>query len=195
VLQFDSVKQFIVDDKLDPVLSKLKPIVDEETKILLGKLIDQIFTSIEFKYEGSPEVWNDNASNTSLRKNTSTDKSYSYEDKADNGMGDGDLIFTRFDRIPETNMSHHSAGGESYFPNQSLQSVLDKTWPSGFNFSIPSVHLAGTDRRVLASTVESLLTKNENLVFTTCCFFRDVLLQDYPPEVFVQESAICMVLF
>jgi len=65
--------------------------------------------------------------------------------------------------------------------------------PNSTNNGVPHVHLSGSDRRLLASTVESMLSKNESLVYMTTCFFRDILIHDYPPEVFVQESALSMV--
>ena len=59
---------------------------------------------------------------------------------------------------------------------------------------IKNVRLGPSDRRVLSSAVDSLNSKNESLVYMTCCFVRDVLLNDFPAEVFIQEVAVSLVI-
>ena len=80
-----------------------------------------------------------------------------------------------------------------YFANSSK--LKDEPWIKTVEFGIPAIRLETSDRRVLSSTVESLLSKNENLILITTSFMRDVLLNDFPPETFIQESALCMVSF
>lgn len=182
---------------MDSVLIRLKTYLDVENKALLDTIFQRMSTaSFEVLFEGSADIWEDNASNRSLlRKNTSTEKSFSFGDhQGYDKNGIDDILIRRLDdRNLDRNMSENSAAGDSYFPNQSLQSLLNKSLASGFHFTVPTVYLTGMDRRVLSSTVESILSKNEPLVLSTTCFFRDVLLHDYPPEVFIQESALCMV--
>ena len=60
-------------------------------------------------------------------------------------------------------------------------------------FGLPTFNIQATDRRVITSTTESILSKDELLVFLTTCFIRDVLLNDFPVEVFIQESGLSLV--
>jgi len=78
-----------------------------------------------------------------------------------------------------------------YFANTSKPK--DEPWIKTVSFGIPTIQLETSDRRVMSSTVESFLSKNENLILITTGFLRDVLLNDFPPETFVQESSLCMV--
>ena len=80
-----------------------------------------------------------------------------------------------------------------YFANTNR--AKDEPWLKSLDFGIPTVRLDTSDRRVLSSTIESLLSKNEALVMITTCFVRDVLLNDFPPETFVQESSLCSVIY
>lgn len=183
-----------MNKKLDSDLLRLQSVIDGKSRELLEELFVKMDTSsFAFHWKGSPEVWNDEASNRSLRKTTtSTDKSFSYDDRADDYGGTGDIM-RKIDTFDNT-MSSNSGKGDGLYSNPSASSV-GKHIGENLKFRIPHVQLTGTDRRILASTVESLLSKNDSLVLSTSCFFRDVLLRDFPPEVFIQESALCMVSF
>uniref|UniRef100_A0A3Q1GHK3 Rotatin n=1 Tax=Acanthochromis polyacanthus TaxID=80966 RepID=A0A3Q1GHK3_9TELE len=58
-------------------------------------------------------------------------------------------------------------------------------------FSVfPWLTLTNTDRHILSSNESSLGSSNPNLVRTTCELLRDVILQDFPAEIFLQRPSI-----
>uniref|UniRef100_A0AAQ5ZNA0 Rotatin N-terminal domain-containing protein n=1 Tax=Amphiprion ocellaris TaxID=80972 RepID=A0AAQ5ZNA0_AMPOC len=58
-------------------------------------------------------------------------------------------------------------------------------------FSVfPWLTLTNTDRHILSSNESSLGSSNHNLVRTTCELLRDVILQDFPAEIFLQRPSI-----
>ncbi|KAK7879371.1 hypothetical protein WMY93_030707 [Mugilogobius chulae] len=62
-------------------------------------------------------------------------------------------------------------------------------------FSVfPWLTLTNTDRHILSSNESSLRSNNLNLVRTTCELLRDVIMQDFPSEVFLQRPGIVKIL-
>ncbi|XP_033842210.1 rotatin [Periophthalmus magnuspinnatus] len=62
-------------------------------------------------------------------------------------------------------------------------------------FSVfPWLTLTNTDRHILSSNEGSLRSSNLNLVRTTCELLRDVIMQDFPLEVFLQRPGIVKIL-
>ncbi|XP_071341447.1 rotatin isoform X2 [Trachinotus anak] len=58
-------------------------------------------------------------------------------------------------------------------------------------FSVfPWLTLTNTDRHILSSNESSLRSNNPNLVRTTCHLLHDVIMQDFPPEIFLQRPSI-----
>uniref|UniRef100_A0A1A7XBW8 Rotatin n=2 Tax=Iconisemion striatum TaxID=60296 RepID=A0A1A7XBW8_9TELE len=58
-------------------------------------------------------------------------------------------------------------------------------------FSVfPWLTLTNTDRHILSSNESSLRSSNPNLVRTTCELLCDVILQDFPAEIFLQRPGI-----
>ncbi|XP_019132082.2 rotatin isoform X1 [Larimichthys crocea] len=58
-------------------------------------------------------------------------------------------------------------------------------------FSVfPWLTLTNTDRHILSSNESSLRSSNPNLVQTTCELLRDVIMQDFPAEIFLQRPSI-----
>ncbi|XP_071769043.2 rotatin [Centroberyx gerrardi] len=58
-------------------------------------------------------------------------------------------------------------------------------------FSVfPWLALTTTDRHILSSNESSLRSNNPNLVRTTCELLRDVIMQDFPAEIFLQRPSI-----
>uniref|UniRef100_A0A673ANH1 Rotatin n=1 Tax=Sphaeramia orbicularis TaxID=375764 RepID=A0A673ANH1_9TELE len=58
-------------------------------------------------------------------------------------------------------------------------------------FSVfPWLTLTNTDRHILSSNESSLRSSNTNLVRTTCELLRDVIMQDFPAEIFLQRPNI-----
>ncbi|XP_060949825.1 rotatin [Limanda limanda] len=58
-------------------------------------------------------------------------------------------------------------------------------------FSVfPWLTLTNTDRHILTSNESSLRSNNPNMVRTTCDLLCDVIMQDFPPEIFLQRPSI-----
>ncbi|CAG5895883.1 unnamed protein product [Menidia menidia] len=58
-------------------------------------------------------------------------------------------------------------------------------------FSVfPWLMLTNTDRHILSSNESSLGSSDANLVRTTCELLRDVIMQDFPAEIFLQRPGI-----
>uniref|UniRef100_A0A8C2ZKS9 Rotatin n=1 Tax=Cyclopterus lumpus TaxID=8103 RepID=A0A8C2ZKS9_CYCLU len=58
-------------------------------------------------------------------------------------------------------------------------------------FSVfPWLTLTNTDRHILSSNESSLRSSNPNLVRTTCELLCDVIMQDFPAEIFLQRPSI-----
>ncbi|XP_060717775.1 rotatin isoform X2 [Tachysurus vachellii] len=54
----------------------------------------------------------------------------------------------------------------------------------------PWLSLTATDRHILSSNDSSLRSDNPDLVRTTCELLRDVIMQDFPAEIFLQRPSI-----
>ncbi|XP_005355903.1 rotatin isoform X2 [Microtus ochrogaster] len=58
-------------------------------------------------------------------------------------------------------------------------------------FSVfPWLPLTTTDRHVLSSNESSLRSSNHNLIWNTCELLKDVIMQDFPAEIFLQRPKI-----
>ncbi|XP_030624643.1 rotatin [Chanos chanos] len=55
--------------------------------------------------------------------------------------------------------------------------------------AFPWLSLTNTDRHILSSNESSLSSNNPNLVQTTCELLRDVIMQDFPAEIFLQRPS------
>ncbi|XP_032078942.1 rotatin isoform X1 [Thamnophis elegans] len=56
--------------------------------------------------------------------------------------------------------------------------------------TFPWLSLTTTDRHVLSSSESSLRSKNSKLIWNTCELLRDVIMQDFPAEIFLQRPKI-----
>ncbi|KAJ8277701.1 hypothetical protein GJAV_G00078770 [Gymnothorax javanicus] len=61
--------------------------------------------------------------------------------------------------------------------------------------TFPWLTLTTTDRHILSSNESSLRSSNHNLVGTTCELLQDVIIQDFPAEIFLQRPSIVQSLF
>ncbi|XP_064189190.1 rotatin isoform X2 [Anguilla rostrata] len=61
--------------------------------------------------------------------------------------------------------------------------------------TFPWLTLTTTDRHILSSNESSLRSSNHNLVRTTCELLQDVIMQDFPAEIFLQRPSIVNNLF
>lgn len=90
---------------------------------------------------------------------------------------------------------------QSFFPTETKQRNLShdqmqQLSPSldgmkGVKFStFPWLILTPTDKHVLSSTNNSLCSPRQDVVITSCNFLSDVVLQDFPAEIFLQRPSI-----
>uniref|UniRef100_A0A8C3SPF1 Rotatin n=1 Tax=Chelydra serpentina TaxID=8475 RepID=A0A8C3SPF1_CHESE len=56
--------------------------------------------------------------------------------------------------------------------------------------TFPWLTLTTTDRHVLSSNESSLRSNNHSLIWSTCELLRDVIMQDFPAEIFLQRPKI-----
>ncbi|KAH0617849.1 hypothetical protein JD844_016493 [Phrynosoma platyrhinos] len=56
--------------------------------------------------------------------------------------------------------------------------------------TFPWLSLTTTDRHVLSSSESSLRSKNHRLIWNTCELLQDVIMQDFPVEIFLQRPKI-----
>ncbi|XP_060100048.1 rotatin isoform X2 [Heteronotia binoei] len=61
--------------------------------------------------------------------------------------------------------------------------------------SFPWIQLTTTDRHVLSSNESSLRSNNPKLIWSTCELLQDVIMQDFPGEIFLQRPKIVQNLF
>ncbi|NXC08519.1 RTTN protein, partial [Orthonyx spaldingii] len=60
--------------------------------------------------------------------------------------------------------------------------------------TFPWLTLTSTDRHVLSSNESSLRSNNQSLIWSTCELLQDVIMQDFPAEIFLQRPKIVLVL-
>uniref|UniRef100_A0A8C2IFV8 Rotatin n=1 Tax=Cyprinus carpio TaxID=7962 RepID=A0A8C2IFV8_CYPCA len=98
---------------------------------------------------------------------------------------------------PTTSYEPHSVPSLGYFqcskPKQTdapTPRVSFSTSVRCLKFSVfPWLSLNTTDRHILSSNESSLRSDNHNLVRTTCELLRDVIMQDFPAEIFLQRPS------
>ncbi|XP_071593170.1 rotatin isoform X4 [Heliangelus exortis] len=79
--------------------------------------------------------------------------------------------------------------GRSHLPQ--LEIPPKKTLVKCLKFStFPWLTLTSTDRHVLSSNESSLRSNNQSLIWSTCELLQDVIMQDFPAEIFLQRPKI-----
>uniref|UniRef100_A0A8C3LTS1 Rotatin n=1 Tax=Chrysolophus pictus TaxID=9089 RepID=A0A8C3LTS1_CHRPC len=72
-----------------------------------------------------------------------------------------------------------------------LEIPLKKTLAKCLKFStFPWLTLTSTDRHILSSNESSLRSSNQSLIWSTCELLQDVIMQDFPAEIFLQRPKI-----
>ncbi|KAF0028152.1 hypothetical protein F2P81_019239 [Scophthalmus maximus] len=86
---------------------------------------------------------------------------------------------------------HKIPGEVSYVPLRSSFCFTVHETVRCLKFSVfPWLTLTNTDRHILSSNESSLRSNNPNMVRTTCDLLCDVIMQDFPPEIFLQRPSI-----
>uniref|UniRef100_A0A8C3BM81 Rotatin n=1 Tax=Cairina moschata TaxID=8855 RepID=A0A8C3BM81_CAIMO len=72
-----------------------------------------------------------------------------------------------------------------------LEVPLKRTHAKWLKFStFPWLTLTSTDRHILSSNESSLRSSNQSLIWSTCELLQDVIMQDFPAEIFLQRPKI-----
>ncbi|XP_015710680.1 rotatin isoform X1 [Coturnix japonica] len=72
-----------------------------------------------------------------------------------------------------------------------LEIPLKRTFAKCLKFStFPWLTLTSTDRHILSSNESSLRSSNQSLIWSTCELLQDVIMQDFPAEIFLQRPKI-----
>uniref|UniRef100_A0A669P9G5 Rotatin n=1 Tax=Phasianus colchicus TaxID=9054 RepID=A0A669P9G5_PHACC len=72
-----------------------------------------------------------------------------------------------------------------------LEIPLKRTLAKCLKFStFPWLTLTSTDRHILSSNESSLRSSNQSLIWSTCELLQDVIMQDFPAEIFLQRPKI-----
>ncbi|NXV10917.1 RTTN protein, partial [Cepphus grylle] len=83
--------------------------------------------------------------------------------------------------------------GRSHLPQ--LEMPPKRTVVKCLKFStFPWLTLTSTDRHILSSNESSLRSNNQSLIWSTCELLQDVIMQDFPAEIFLQRPKILPVL-
>ncbi|KAF1454692.1 Rotatin, partial [Spheniscus demersus] len=79
--------------------------------------------------------------------------------------------------------------GKSHLPQSEIPPK--RTVVKCLKFStFPWLTLTSTDRHVLSSNESSLRSNNQSLIWSTCELLQDVIMQDFPAEIFLQRPKI-----
>ncbi|XP_054893748.1 rotatin isoform X2 [Poeciliopsis prolifica] len=92
------------------------------------------------------------------------------------------------DNVPKMGYFHKSMHYNTNVPPQKM-AVRESVRCLKF-FVFPWLTLTNTDRHILSSNESSLGSSNPNMVRTTCELLCDVILQDFPAEIFLQRPGI-----
>ncbi|CAG7817893.1 unnamed protein product [Allacma fusca] len=189
--QHDDFRKLFIGNHLDTLLSKRRLEFGGEIRSSINRLLDRV-GSFYIHCEGpADDTWLGNKSVPSISSAVSSKPSPKnialasfHKMESEEKYPDADIPIQDF--FPQFSKTRNPPINNDYYtPPWKKNKVIQVV-------SIKNIRLGPSDKRVLASTFESLNSKNEALVLMTCSFIRDVLLNDFPPEVFVQESAVSL---
>ncbi|NXH11220.1 RTTN protein, partial [Bucco capensis] len=90
---------------------------------------------------------------------------------------------------PEKLFTGYFDKGRSHLPQSEIPPK--RTVVKCLKFStFPWLTLTSTDRHVLLSNESSLRSNNQSLIWSTCELLQDVIMQDFPAEIFLQRPKI-----
>ncbi|KAM9826967.1 rotatin [Neosynchiropus ocellatus] len=92
------------------------------------------------------------------------------------------------DQYPIGGYFNKSMAGQADLPPGRI-AVHQSVWCLRFSV-FPWLTLTNTDRHILSSNENSLRSSNPNLVWTTCELLCDVIMKDFPAEIFLQRPSI-----
>uniref|UniRef100_A0A3B3RUX0 Rotatin N-terminal domain-containing protein n=1 Tax=Paramormyrops kingsleyae TaxID=1676925 RepID=A0A3B3RUX0_9TELE len=100
-----------------------------------------------------------------------------------------DGILERFFRLPDAPLDSPAEHQQSVPVTGYFQSMRSSVKCLKF-CTFPWLTLTTTDRHILASNESSLQSSNHSLVRTTCDLLQNVIMQDFPAEIFLQRPTI-----
>ncbi|KAF1571240.1 UNVERIFIED_CONTAM: Rotatin, partial [Eudyptes robustus] len=143
-------------------LSQLRPNVDPNLQAIIDGIVDGLF----FLPSGLP------SSSLSVYYQTSSQPS------VDQPVLPQEELFTGY-----------FCQGRSHLPQSEIPPK--RTVVKCLKFStFPWLTLTSTDRHVLSSNESSLRSNNQSLIWSTCELLQDVIMQDFPAEIFLQRPKI-----
>ncbi|KAM6373603.1 rotatin isoform 4-T4 [Alca torda] len=142
--------------------SQLRPNVNPNLQAIIDEIVDGLF----FLPSGLP------SSSLSVRYQTRPQPS------VDQTVPPQEELFTGY-----------FCQGRSHLPQ--LEMPPKRTVVKCLKFStFPWLTLTSTDRHVLSSNESSLRSNNQSLIWSTCELLQDVIMQDFPAEIFLQRPKI-----
>lgn len=180
---------------MDNVLSKLQPFLAGDCKCQLSSLLNALVVGqYELTYEDNPPEWFDNktcAMYSSRHSDlySSRNNPYNFSQYTD----DLPSPTLQYGRYPDDESSKRNTPETSLPKKSSIPLSNEDGWLRNIQLMVPFLHLSGSDKRVIHSTVDSLGGTNDSLVLMTTSFVRDTLTMDYPSELFIQEPSLILV--
>ncbi|MED6270448.1 hypothetical protein CHARACLAT_010476 [Characodon lateralis] len=147
-------------------LSQLSPTIEPRLRAVIDGTLDQLFQLPELLPSHSA-VYSHGACSTTTTAPT---------------------IVSVDDNVPKMGYFHKSMHCSTNVPPQKI-AVRESV--RCLKFSVfPWLTLTNTDRHILSSNESSLGSSNPNMVRTTCELLCDVIMQDFPAEIFLQRPGI-----
>ncbi|XP_070575583.1 rotatin-like [Ptychodera flava] len=195
-----SAAKILVDIGGVEFLSQLRPNSEPKLQVIIDRTLENLFSLPEI---GEAEHRRECIYHQSSPSQDETAASAAINSKCTDGIS----------QIQHSQISHSHSSKPfydiqepqvGYFIQDQRQSTLDPAtrqsqapqasdyeMTSCFQFStFPWLPLTSTDRHVLTSTDSSLRSPNPTLVGSSCEFLTEVVLQDFPAEIFLQRPSI-----
>ncbi|XP_077952021.1 rotatin isoform X2 [Gasterosteus aculeatus] len=158
-----SAAQMLRDVGAVDFLTQLSPNVEPRLRAVIDGTLDQLFQL--------PELLPSHIMVSSRGRRSTTPTDVPPEDP-----------FPKTGYFHKTTLSHADIPAQKIAVHESVRCL---------KFSVfPWLTLTNTDRHILSSNESSLRSSNPNLVRTTCELLCDVIMQDFPAEIFLQRPSI-----
>lgn len=165
--QHPSSAQMLRDVGAVDFLSQLSPTIEPRLRAVIDETLDQLFQLPELLPSHSAVYSHGPCSYTGVTTPT---------------------IVSVDDNVPKMGYFHKSKHYSTSVPPQKL-AVRESV--RCLKFSVfPWLTLTNTDRHILSSNESSLGSSNPNMVRTTCDLLCDVIMLDFPAEIFLQRPGI-----
>ncbi|PWA18063.1 hypothetical protein CCH79_00004247 [Gambusia affinis] len=166
-------------------LSQLSPTIEPRLRAVIDGTLDQLFQLPELVPSHSAVYSHGPCSTTTTENRCSVSKTCSNKCPVSSAAP---TLVPVDDNLPKMGYFHKSM---HYNTNVPPQKMAVRESVRCLKFSVfPWLTLTNTDRHILSSNESSLGSSNPNMVRTTCELLCDVILQDFPAEIFLQRPGI-----